>query len=149
MMLHGLAAAAGCGLLIAVLADAVDTIVLARRAERIFRVTAAFYAITWRVFALAARRIQSGERRERLLSTYGPLSLLGLLAIWAISIIVAFTLLHWAAGLQVQEAGGGFSFDLFFSGAALFTMALGQPLNPISKVLLVVEAGVGFSVAPK
>lgn len=145
-MLHVLAVAAGCGLLMAALADAFDTIVLARRAERIFRVTAWFYAVTWRGFALVARRIQSGERRERLLSTYGPLSLLGLLALWAISVIMAFTLLHWATGLRVREGGTGFPFDLFFSGAALFTMALSEPLNPVSKVLLVIEAGLGFSL---
>lgn len=146
MILRVLAVAVGCGLLIAALADAFDTIVLARRAERIFRVTAWFYAATWRAFALLARRIKSGERRERLLSTYGPLSLLGLLALWAASVVVAFTLLHWAAGLRVREGGSGLPFDLFFSGTALFTMALGQPLNAASKVLLVLEAGLGFSL---
>ena len=146
MILHALAAIVGCGVLVVVLADAFDTIVLARRAERIFRVTAWFYAVTWRAFALVARRIRSGERRERLLSTYGPLSLLGLLALWAVGVIVAFTLLHWAAGLRVRQGGSGFSFDLFFSGAALFTMSLGEPLNAPSKVLLVLEAGLGFSL---
>ena len=145
-MLRAMAAAGGCCLLAAVLADAFDTIVLARRAARMFRITGYFYAITWSTFACVGRRVKSGERRERLLSIYGPLSLLCLLVMWAASVMVAFALLHWAAGLRWREGGSGFGPDLFFSSAALFTMSLGEPVNRVSKVLLVLEAGVGFSL---
>ncbi len=144
-MLRVLAALTGCVLLLVALADAFDTIVLARRAARIFRLTAWFYAITWTAFAFAAKRVESGERRERVLATYGPLSLLGLLAVWAASLIVAFALLHWAAGLRVQN-NGGWGYDLIFSAAALFTINLGEPLNRASKNLMVLEAGLGLSL---
>jgi|SRR5579871_641191 len=87
MMLHILAAAAGGAILVIALADAFDTVVLARRAERIFRLTGWFYAITWKLFSFFARRLESGDRRERFLSVYGPLSLLALLALWAVSVI--------------------------------------------------------------
>jgi hypothetical protein len=47
-------------------------------------------------------RVVSGERRERLLSKYGPLSFIALLGLWAMSVILSFTLLHWTAGLRLQ-----------------------------------------------
>jgi hypothetical protein len=144
--MHVLAAIAGCALLIFALADAFDTIVLARRAERIFGVTAFFYAVTWKTFMFFGRRIHRRSLRERFLSVYGPLSLLLLLAIWAMSIIVSFTLLQWAAGLQTKNAPMGFAYDLYFCGAALFTVSVGQPEGPVSKFLFVIEAGLGFSL---
>ncbi|HLH16808.1 MAG TPA: hypothetical protein VKX45_06290 [Bryobacteraceae bacterium] len=145
MGFHVLAALAGSGLLLIALADAFDTIVLARRAERIFRLTGWFYALTWRAFTFFARRVHEGQRRERLLSVYGPLSLLALLALWALAIVISFTVLHWAAGLQIGHESG-IAFDLFFSVAALSTMSPGTPGNPVSRFLLVLEAGLGISL---
>jgi hypothetical protein len=56
---------------------------VARRAQPIFRITRLFYQFTWAPVAAAGRHIRSGERRERFLSLYGPLSLLVLLGSWA------------------------------------------------------------------
>lgn len=142
-MIHLAAALAGCVLLGIALADALDTIVLARRAKRIFRVTAWFYAITWGLFAFFAKRLRSGERRERVLSIYGPLSLLALLALWAASTILSFALLHYAAGLRVANRGADFEFAFTFSGATLFTVAVAEPLNRASKYLMFLEAASG------
>jgi hypothetical protein len=137
-MVRALLALAGCALLVATLADAFQTVVAARRAQRIFRPTRLFYTVSWAAFAYFCKKVESGKRRERILSIYGPLSLLALLAIWAASIIFAFTLLHWAAGLRVAEENGGFGFDLFFSACALFTMMVASPLNAVSRGLVVV-----------
>jgi hypothetical protein len=145
-MLHILAGIGGAALLLIALADAFDTIVLARRAERIFRITGLFYRISWGAFAFFARRMQSGERRERYLSVYGPLSLLVLLALWGLSVVCAFALLHWAASLRVKEGGGGFGYALYFSAGALITMTVGEPLNHASRAFMVIEAGLGYSL---
>ena len=64
-----LAAIAACSLLAMVLADAFESVVVARRAHPIFRITRIFYQLTWAPVAVLARRIQSGERRERYLGT--------------------------------------------------------------------------------
>jgi hypothetical protein len=145
-MLHVLAGIAGIALLVIALADAFDTIVLARRAERIFRLTGWFYKVTWAAYAYFARQIESGGRRERFLSVYGPLSLLALLAFWGVSVVMAFGLLHWAASLRVEQGGSGFGYDLFFSAGSLITMSLGEPINRASKVFMVIEAGLGYSL---
>lgn len=145
-MLHGVAAVAGICLLAVAVADAFDTIVLARRAERIFRVTGWFYEITWIGFTLVARRIRSGSRRERFLSVYGPLSLLALLGLWAVSVILSFALLQWAAGLRTEHGYASLASALYLSAAAMFTMTVGRPENGISKFLMVAQAGLGFSL---
>jgi hypothetical protein len=145
-MLHLLVGLGGLALLLIALADAFDTIILARRAERIFRVTALFYQVSWAVFSHFGRKIKSGERRERFLGVYAPLSLLALLGLWALSIVAAFTLLHWATSLRVRQGGSGLGYDLYFSACSLVTLSVGDPLNRMSRVLMVVEASLGLGL---
>jgi hypothetical protein len=139
-----LAGAFGCCVLALVLVDGFNTIVLARRTHHMFRIARAFYRYTWRAYAALSRRIQSGARRESLLSVYGPLSLLTLVTLWAAGLILAFGLLQWAVKIQPASLRGSFGNDLYLSGAALFTMSTGDPGNTISKFLCVVEGGLGF-----
>jgi hypothetical protein len=106
--MRALAAISGCILSVIVLVDAFQTMVLARRAHRLFRITRAFYQLTWRPFANVARRIRSGRWRENYLSAYGPLSLLTLLGLWAATLILAFDLLQWSVGVHLK----GFRSDL-------------------------------------
>jgi hypothetical protein len=138
-----LAGALGCCVLALVLVDGFNTIVLARRTHHMFRIARAFYRYTWRAYAALSRRIQSGARRESLLSVYGPLSLLTLVTLWAAGLILAFGLLQWAVKMQPASLRGSFGNDLYLSGAALFTMSTGDPGNTISKFLCVVEGGLG------
>jgi hypothetical protein len=145
-MLRVLAALGGGTLLIVALADAFDTIVLARRAQRIFRLTGWFYSITWAVFTFFCKKVESGGRRERILSTYGSFSLLALLAIWVTAIVFAFTLLHWAAGLRLRDESSSFGLDMFYSASALFTMMVAGPLNTASRILVVLEGALGFAL---
>jgi hypothetical protein len=134
-----LAGALGCCVLALVLVDGFNTIVLARRTHHMFRIARAFYRYTWRTYAALSRRIQSGARRESLLSVYGPLSLLTLVSLWAAGLILGFGLLQWV----VKMHPASFGHELYLSGVALFTMAPSDPGNTISKFLCVVEGGLG------
>src|SRR5437667_4873538 len=89
-----LAAAASIGLIFIVLWDAFEVIILPRRVTRRFRLTRFFYRTTWKPWAAAARRMSKGNRRELLLSFYGPVSLLFLLSLWAAGLILGFACLH-------------------------------------------------------
>ena len=128
-----LTAIAACSLLAMVLADAFETVVVARRAQPIFRITRIFYQLTWAPVAVLARHIQSGERRERYLGTYGPLSLLILLGSWAAGLIVGFALLHWTVRLEINGARPGLARHINFSATTFFTLALTEPTNLASK----------------
>lgn len=135
----------GLALLAVVIADAFQTIVVARRAQSLPRATRLFYRLTWGPFAAVARRIRSGVRRENYLSIYGPLSLLMLLACWALGLIIGFAILQWSIGLQFNGSVASFANDVYFSASSFFTLGLKEPLNLPSKYLMVLEAGFGFS----
>jgi hypothetical protein len=135
----------GSGLLAIVLIDAFTTVVLARRAQRLFRITQIFYQLTWTPYAAVARRIASGSHRENYLSIYGPLSLLTLFACWAIGLVAGFGLLQWSVGLQLREAHPSMAAAIYFSATVLATLGLAEPSNVASRFLMVSEAGLGLS----
>src|SRR5881397_1332049 len=102
-----LIAAAGAIFVVVIMWDAFEAIVLPRRVTRRLRPTRLFYRVTWVVWSAIARRLAPGGRRETYLSFYGPLSVLLLLAAWALSLIVAFALVQWGLGSRIVAPEGG------------------------------------------
>ena len=135
-------------LIFVILWDAFQTIILSRRVSRKFRLTRGFYLLLWTPWSAAAKRVSPGRRRENLLTVFGPLSLILLLAFWAFSLIVSFGLLHWALGSQLTGPNGtsGFGTDLYMSGTNFFTLGLGDvtPRTTLTRGLTVLEGGMGF-----
>jgi hypothetical protein len=144
--MHILAGLVGFALIAIVLGDAFETIVLPRRVRRRLRFTRLFYRYTW----LPWRRVVvhfPNPRRETLLGFYGPLSLIFLLLSWAMVLILAFALLHWAGGMHLSgDMNTGFGEALYFSGTTFTTLGLGdvKPTSPYARLLAVWEAGTGF-----
>ncbi|GAC1404032.1 MAG: hypothetical protein NVSMB56_18730 [Pyrinomonadaceae bacterium] len=139
----------GVAIILIILHDGFETIVLPRRVSRRVRLARLFYIWTWRPFATIARRIQTKRRRESLLSVFGPLSLIGLIIVWAVSLIFGFTLLHWGLHTPVNAPDQALSFGsyLYLSGVTFFTLGYGDiaPINPFGRLLAVLEAGMGFA----
>ncbi len=140
----------GLVLLFATLWDAFETIILPRRVTRSLRFVRLFYRVTWTIWSGIARRIRDTKLRERSLSYYGPLSLLGLFATWMLILIVVFAMLQFAAGSSVNVSGEAPSFktDLYMSGTTFFTLGLGDvtPRTSLARVITVGEAGTGFGL---
>jgi hypothetical protein len=138
----------GVVLLAVVLWDAFETIILPRRVSGRIRITKLFYRTTWLPWRGTARLL-SGRRRDAFLSFYGPLSLILLLALWAVGIVFAFGLLQWAAGSALAMSGGspGLGSDLYMSGTTFVTLGLGDvaPRTAFAKALTATEAGMGFA----
>jgi hypothetical protein len=138
----------GVLLILMVLWEAFETIVLPRRVTRQFRLTRFFYRATWRPWVALASLRRNKKKRDSMLSYYGPLSLLLLLAFWAVTLVFGFGLLHY--GLQDKLAGALFASDfgnaLYLSGTTLFTLGLGdiQPASALGRFVTVLEAGIGF-----
>src|SRR6185503_7816598 len=100
--MHALAGITGLLLIIVVLWDVFETIVLPRRVTRRVRLTRLFYRITWKPWQIVAHSIEKKhKRREIFLSIYGPLSLLALLLVWAVTVVSGFAMVHWALGSWV------------------------------------------------
>lgn len=143
-----LAAILGAIIVVLVLVEAFETVILPRRVTRRFRLTRGFYRYSWKPFSAIARQIGNIRRRESLLALYGPMSLLLLIALWAVGLIFGFALLQWAAGSAVEGQGFNRSFftDLYFSGSTFFTLGLGDvtPRVSVARALAVVECGMGL-----
>ena|SRR5260370_699953 len=108
--MHILAALGSAALILVVLWDAFEVIILPRRVIRKFRLARFFYRNTWKPWAAVARHMPPGNRREMLLSFYGPVSLLFLLSLWAAGLILGFGCLHRSleTPMKMQDGSAGF-----------------------------------------
>jgi ion channel len=136
-------------LLATVLWDAFETVILPRSVSRRFRLTRLYFDFTWKQWSRAAGWFRLDRRRERFLAVFGPLSLLGLAAVWALGLLIGFAGLQWAAGsnLKPVRADGAFIDDLYISGTTFFTLGLGdvEPIGRVARLITVAEAGTGFA----
>src|SRR5881396_1922445 len=136
-------------LIATVLWDAFETVVLPRSVTRRLRLTRMYFRATWRPWGQAAALFRPDARRERFLAVYGPLSLLGLAALWAVGLVVGFAGLHWSAGSNLRPVTGEARLldDLYMSGTTFFTLGLGdlQPAGRVARAVTVAEAGTGFA----
>lgn len=142
-----LAALCVCIILI-VLWDAFEAFILPRRVERRFRLTRFYYVRSWSLLTAVAWRMKPGRRREKLLGFFGPLSLLGLLAMWGVLLIVSFAGLQWAVDSKLNAPDKVITFTsyVYMSGSTFFTLGYGDvtPLNPLGRFLAIIEAGLGL-----
>ena len=139
----------GVIVIVLILLDSFETVVLPRRVTRHFRVSGWFYRNTWRPWKAIAKRIQSPSRRESILGYFGPLSLIFLLALWAMGLIFGFALLQYGTGQHLQSVGQVTNFRvlIYHSGETFFTLGYGDiiPTTTTARVLAVFEAGMGFA----
>ena len=138
----------GVALIAIVLWDAFETVILPRTVSRRWRLTRIYFRGTWRPWARIAQWFNSDNQRERFLAVYGPLSFIGLLTVWASSLILGFTAIQWSVGSRLMTPSGpaGFGDDLYMSGTTFFTLGLGDvhPVGGIARLLTVAEGGMGF-----
>jgi len=135
--------------MLAVLTDAFEVVVLPRRVERRFRITTWFYRRVGGPWYKLASHIRSNRRRENFLAYFGPLSLILLLILWALALILGFALLQYGSGEHLRLRGEPITFGtlLYLSGETFFTLGYGDivPASSISRMLAVMEAGMGFA----
>jgi hypothetical protein len=138
----------GILIILFVLWEAFETIVLPRRVTRQFRLTRAFYRVTWVLWRSVAGLLKKKKRRDALLSYYGPLSLLLLFAFWAVTMVIGFALVHFGDNEPITGTllPSHFGNALYLSGTTLFTLGLGDitPVSPLGRFVTVMEAGIGF-----
>lgn len=146
--MRALALLAGIACVLGVLLDAFQTIILPRRAIGRFRLTRIFYLLTWRPWVQTAELLKIVRKRETFYSYYGPLSLILLLVLWAGTMVLGFGLLFYSLGSPFNDTvqRGGLRSDLYVSGTTIFTLGLGDvtPRSPVSRELIILEAGTGL-----
>ena len=148
--MHVFTIVVGAVLIWGVLLDAFETVVLPRRVRRRhLRLTSWFYNLTWAPFARLAGVIESQTRRETVLGYFGPLSILGLLILWACCLIFGFALVQYGGGEHLAFGNAPVTFPvlIYQSGETFFTLGYGDitPNSGFSRALSVTEAGMGFA----
>lgn len=140
--------AAGLIIFLVVIWDAFEAIILPRRVTRRFRLTRLFYRILWTLWKWAAAAVPSRKARETLLGFFGPISLLILVAVWAIGLVLSFGLMQYGAGsaLHFSDTRPSFWMDAYLSGTTFFTLGIGDvvPRSSFARFLVVAESGFGF-----
>lgn len=143
------AAIGGIAIIWIVLLDAFETVVLPRRVLRNFRLTAYVYRRTWIPWRRMASWIKKPSRQQNFLGYFGPLSLILLMEVWAVSLILAFALIQYGVGSHEQLGNEPITFGrlLYQSGETFFTLGYGDivPTSAASRALSVFEAGMGFA----
>jgi hypothetical protein len=145
--MHLLVGIIGAVLVSVVLWETFETIILPRRVTRRVRLTRLLYLLTWQPWSLVASFIRKNRPKEKLLSFFGPLSLIMLLSVWAIALVLGFALIHLAVG-QFGEvsAAAGLREALYFSGSTFFTLGLGDVThgNTTGRAITIIEPGTGI-----
>src|SRR3954471_6665905 len=131
----------GIAIMLIVLLDAFEAMVLPRRATRKYRPARYYYRMLWFLWVSAANRIRRRGLRQHFLSTFGPLSLLGLFALWVTSLILSFALFHWSLGAPMgsEKQAPSFGTCAYLSGETFFTLGYGDfsPTSAVGRALSV------------
>ena len=124
---------------VAIWRDVIDTVITTRHGQR-WSAARRFYRITWRAYRAAAKRIDDPARRERFLVPYGPVSFVGLLAVWVALLVFGWGLIWWGLQNHIDGIDGVVS-AIYFSGVTFLTIGFGDivPLGDGSRLLAVVE----------
>jgi hypothetical protein len=138
----------GVAILIIVVWDAFEVIILPRRVTRRFRLSRLFYKNLWSVWKFTVGLSRVKKVRESAFGIFGPISLLILVAVWAVGLVLSFALMQYGSGsaVNVTSTSRGFWTDAYLSGTTFFTLGLGDvvPRSGMARALVVAEAGLGF-----
>ncbi len=136
--------------------DAIQTVILPRRATGRFRITRLFYISTWKPWVYIGEHINNHKTREQFYGVYGPLSLILLLLFWAILLISGFALIFIGLGTPYRDTSQilghptttRFLTDLYVSGTSLTTLGPGDvvPTRQSARMLMIVESGFGLGL---
>ncbi len=134
----------GIALVVATFRDLISTVITTQR-DRRWSAARRYYRITWTWYARSARKIDDPRRRERFLVPYGPVSLVGLLAVWVALMVLGWGMVWW--GLQSHMEGiDDFVAAVYFSGVTFLTIGYGDIVaeGGGSRLLAVVEGLMGI-----
>ena len=125
------------GALISVLTvlSAVRSVVLPRAVPA--RIAATVFAVMKVLFNARLRRVSSYEARDRVMASYAPLSLLGMLLTWLLAVYVGFVGIFWALHDSWHDA-------VELSGSSLLTLGFDRPPTLLGELASFAEAAIGL-----
>ena len=141
---------AGLIVLVGTLLNVFSTLVMPRASRWRFRLNRLLFLATWRPWRWVGVRMNTLERRERVLAVAAPMFFFVLLVSWAGLVVVGYALIVWspafAPGVKGQD-GTQFGTALYFSGSTLFTIGFGDVVaTGFTRAIAVVEGATGLGL---
>jgi hypothetical protein len=145
-----LALPAGILLVIIMLMDVFSTLVMPRASRRRVRLTRLLFLATWRPWRWVGVRMNTLERRERVLAVAAPFFFMILLVAWAGLALLGYALVLWSPAFSHGVHGhgaGSFTTALYFSGSSLFTIGFGDVVaTGLTRAVVIVEGATGLGL---
>jgi hypothetical protein len=129
---------AGSALVLAVLLSAIRTVILPR-GEPVLLTRTVFVSIR-SIFNLWVKRAKTYEQRDRLFAMFSPVALVLLPGVWVALVIIGFTGIHWALGVDPLRSA------FYLSGSSLLTLGFEPAPSFATHVAAFVEATLGLGL---
>ena len=136
-----LALIGGVVLIVAMLSDAVATLIVTQGQSGLWRPTRLFYAATWRGTRALAARLPD-RTGEYVLNVYPALSLLGLLVLWLAGLMFGWSLVYWGVNQPVAGARDWGAL-VYYAGTSLVTPVFGSAHGAVIRTLTLLETLTG------
>jgi len=139
----------GLALLGATFYDLFQSVVLPRPSVRKVQLARTVVRPLWRVWKWVLNRGTRIELTERRLAAFGPISLLTLFLIWALSLVVGYGLVLDGLGDQFQPNLNNFLTSFYVSATTLVPLSYGDfvPEQGLARLVIILESGTGVAVA--
>jgi hypothetical protein len=129
--------AVGLALIASAVISAIKTVVIPRHATSV--ITRTVFTVLRHLYELVTPASMSYERRDRVLATYAPLGVLGLLVTWVGLTFVGYAALFW--GLDGETS---VTVAIELSGSSLFTLGFLRPSQFWLMMVSFTEAAIGL-----
>jgi hypothetical protein len=129
--------------------DLFQTVVLPRPAVR--KVQLARYVVRpmWRAWRWIFNRGTRIDRSEARLAAFGPIALMTLFLIWALALVIGYSLIIEALNLEFRPALNNYATAFYVSASTLVPLAYGDfvPEEGFARLLIVIESATGVAFA--
>jgi Ion channel len=140
--------ALGLILVISSLWDVFQSVVVPRRAPQKGRLSPLVIRVLWRTWRGVAFRLESNERREQLLGSFGALAVILLLVWWVVVLIVGYGLMLDALHTQLRPPTQNLLGTFYFAATSMLTIGYGDiaPVGGGARVLSIVAGATGLGM---
>jgi Ion channel len=121
-----LEALVGAAIVLVVLIDVFQSIVTPRPTAGRLRSSRYLVRYLWYVCRWLSYRLKSTRRRDALLGSFGPFSVLAMLFNWVVLLLLGYGLLLDAMRDQIRPSPPGFGTSLYFAATSMFTIGFGD-----------------------
>lgn len=150
-MLDVLEGIAGALMVVAILQDIFLSVIVPRRAPNLgrhLRISAILLPRLWQVWREIGLRLQSTERREGWLGSFGSFVVVVLLTAWAAGLMIGYGLMLFALRTGLRPEANDLGTAIYFAGVAFLTLGFGDivAIGGLARAISLMAAATGLGL---